>query len=157
MSGIGPDSSSRKGRGLRYGLIASFALNVAFLAAAATIGLHAFRHGPPPPPPGGSKADRMIARMTETLPGPDADKMRAAFDRNHAQLERDDEATRQAHDRVSDALRKEPFDVQEFTQAVDDFRAKRRQTEQDFQAGFLEGVTAISPEGRRKLAEMRGF
>lgn len=142
-------------RGLRYGLIISLAVNVAFIGCAIAMVLH--HHLGPPPPPAGGKAERFISRLAETLPAPDAEKMRSALESKQPDLKRDETEMRAARERADELLRADPFDAAAFAAAIEDFRTARRKYETVLQESFQTGVATISPEARRKLADMHGF
>jgi uncharacterized membrane protein len=87
------------------------------------------------------------------LPAADAEKLRAAFRAREGAAEAARDALNKAYERAQAALRAEPFDPAALRTALADARAARPAYDQIMQDILLTGATAMSPEGRNKLAD----
>ena len=134
---------------LALGLFLSLAVNV--FVAGWLIGRHS-RFRPPPPPP----FDRFFnERIRNSLSPEGADRMERAFDtiRNRFAGHRED--ARSAREHLNAILEADRFDATKYLAAS---KAIHEEFDKDREAADEELVRAIaqlSPEDRRKLAEMR--
>jgi len=143
-----PDRSSR------WLLIGSLALNLFFIG---TIVALAARTYVMPSQPAAAERPRTAAaridRLAAPLPAADAEKLRVAFRARAAAAEGARDALNKAYERAQTVLRTEPFDPASLRAALADARAVRPAYDQVMQEILLTGATAMSPEGRNKLAD----
>lgn len=143
-----PDRSSR------WLLIGSLALNLFFIG---TLGSLAVRHYLMPAQPAAAERPRTAAarieRLAAPLPAADAEKLRAAFRTREAAAEGARDALNRALEHLQGALRMQPFDPAQLRAALAEIRAARPVYEQVMGDIYLAGATAMSPEGRIKLAD----
>jgi len=143
-----PDRSSR------WLLVGSLALNLFFVG---TIGALAVRHYVMPAPQTAAERPRTAAarieRLAAPLPAADAEKLRAAFRTREAAAEGARDTLNRAFERMQAALRAQPFDPAQLRAALTDVRAARPAYEQVMQEIYLAAATAMSPEGRARLAD----
>ncbi|TMJ01899.1 MAG: periplasmic heavy metal sensor [Alphaproteobacteria bacterium] len=141
-------------RSSRWLLVGSLALNLFFIG---TIGALVVRHYVMPAQPAATERPRTAAarmeRLAAPLPAADAEKLRAAFRAREAAAESAREALNRAFDRVNAALRREPFDPAQLRAALGEVRAARPGYEQVMQEIYLTAATAMSAEGRARLAD----
>lgn len=141
-------------RSSRWLLIGSLALNLFFIG---TIGALALRHTFAPAQPAVTERSRTAAarieRLAAPLPPADADKLRAAYASRAAAAEAAREALTRAFERMQAALRTQPFNPDELRAAMAETRAVRPAYEQVMQEILATGASAMSNEGRAKLAE----
>ncbi len=131
-----------------WALPLSLAVNV-FLVA--VIAVHLW-HRPPGPPGPHHLADE-IARF---LPPGDADTLRTAF-ASEPVLQRDPgPAMRSNMARVREALRADPFDPAALAAALEEGHEDRDAGDRAVGRALLKAAIAMSPEGRRVLAEHGG-
>jgi len=143
-----PDRSSR------WLLVGSLALNLFFVG---TLGALALRHYVLPAPQATSERPRTAAarieRLVALLPAADAEKLRTAFRAREGAAEGARETLNRAFERMQAALRAQPFDPAQLRTALADVRTARPAYEQVMQEIYLSAATAMSPEGRAKLAD----
>ena len=143
-----PDRSSR------WLLVGSLALNLFFVG---TIGALAVRHYVLPAQPAATERPRTVAarieRLAAPLPAADAEKLRAAFRAQEPPAERARAALNGALEHLQAALRAQPFDPAQLRAALTEIRTTRPIYEQTMGDIYLAGATAMSPEGRIKLAD----
>lgn len=143
-----PDRSSR------WLLLGSLALNLFFVG---TIGALALRHYVMSAQPGAIERPRTAAarieRLAAPLPAADADKLRAAFRTREAAAEGARDALNRGFEHLQAALRTQPFDAAELRAALAEVRTARPVYEQVMQEIYLGAATAMSPEGRIRLAD----
>jgi len=143
-----PDRSSR------WLLVGSLALNLFFVG---TIGTLAVRHYVLQAPQVTTERPRTAAarieRLVAPLPPADAEKLRAAFRAREAAAEGARDTLNRAFERMQAALRAQPFDPVQLRTALADVRTARPAYEQVMQEIYLAAATAMSPEGRAKLAD----
>lgn len=143
-----PDRSSR------WLLVGSLALNLFFIG---TVGALALRHYVMPAPQAATDRPRTAAarieRLAAPLPVDDAEKLRAAFHARAAAAEAARENLNRAFAQVQDALRAQPFNSAQLRTAMTDIRAARPAYEQAMSDIFIAGASAMSPQGRTKLAD----
>jgi len=135
----------------RWLLPASFALNI-FLAVA--LAAHALRpgFGPPPPPP---KPDKLMERIAETLPPADAAILRRAFAEQKPGLDRFRDHRDDFPERVRRTLQADNFDADQLSRVLAEGRKRRDEFETALETLLVTAAAAMSPEGRRKLADWR--
>lgn len=143
-----PDRSSR------WLLVGSLALNLFFVG---TIGALAVRHYLMPAPQATTERPRTAAarieRLAAPLPAADAEKLRAAFRAREAAAEGARDTLNGAFERMQAALRAQPFDPAKLRAALADLRTARPPYEQVMQEIYLAAATAMSAEGRARLAD----
>jgi len=143
-----PDRSSR------WLLVGSLALNLFFIG---TIGSLAVRHYLMPAQPAASERPRTAAarieRLAAPLPAADAEKLRAAFRARATAAETARDALNAALEHLQGALRMQPFDPAQLRAALTEIRTVRPMYEQVMGEIYLNGASAMSPEGRIKLAD----
>ena len=148
MTMIMPDRSSR------WLLVGSLALNLFFVG---TIGALAVRHYVMPAQQATTERPRTAAarieRLAAPLPATDAEKLRTAFRAREAAAEGARDTLNRAFERMQAALRAQPFDTALLRGALADVRAARPAYEQVMQEIYLAAATAMSPEGRARLAD----
>lgn len=132
-------------RALGLALAASLLVNV-FLAAA--ILAQSFFHRGPPPPGG------LAERMARDLEPADAAILRQAFDRTGERLDRLHRLKRDGFDKVPRALEAQPFDPLALRAAFAEGEAAHAEMGQVIAETVVEAATAMSPDGRRRLARM---
>ena len=143
-----PDRSSR------WLLVGSLALNLFFVG---TIGALAVRLYVMPAPQAAAERPRTAAarieRLAAPLPAADAEKLRTAFRAREAAAESARDTLNRAFERMQAALRAQPFDPAQLRAALADVRTTRPAYEQVMQEIYLAAATAMSPEGRARLAD----
>ena len=143
-----PDRSSR------WLLIGSLALNLFFIG---TIVSFAARHYVMPAPTAATERPRTAAarieRLAAPLPAADAEKLRAAFRARESAAEGARDALNKAYERAQASLRTDPFDPAALRTALADARGARPAYDQIMQGILLTGASAMSTEGRNKLAD----
>jgi uncharacterized membrane protein len=144
----GPPAASSPSPWSRRILLASLALNLFFVGAwaALTWRHYAQQRGPWTP-------EMRIERLAASLPSADGEQLRAQF-RAHAQgIEAATSAFRQAQIRMRAALRAEPFNAEALRAGMADARAARVKLDEAFQDVIATASAAMTPEGRRTLAD----
>jgi uncharacterized membrane protein len=143
-----PDRSSR------WLLIGSLALNLFFIGTIVSL---AARHYVMPVQTAAVERPRTAAarieRLAAPLPVADAEKLRAAFRARETTAESARDALNKAYERAQAALRAEPFDPAGLRNALGDARAARPGYDRIMQDILLTGATAMSSEGRKRLAD----
>ncbi|MHB1218237.1 MAG: periplasmic heavy metal sensor [Alphaproteobacteria bacterium] len=138
---------ARPGRRTRVFLAVSLALNL-FLA-----GMMIAWHMRPPPP--GPWFERMIQRMSADLPPADREILRASYQARQGELDRMDKEARAAREKVSAAMRAQPYDPAALDQAMAAAREVREPVVKTVEQAVAEAAAKMSPEGRMKLADWR--
>jgi uncharacterized membrane protein len=135
-------------------LLVSLALNLFFVGAAGAL---AVRHYLAPPAATPVTLDRSVAaridRLAATLPASDGDILRAEFRARSAPVEAAQRTYRQAQDRMRQALRAEPFEVEPLRAAMAETRAARPGFDQALQELIAAAAAKMSAAGRNKLAD----
>src|SRR5947209_19642253 len=143
-----PDRSSR------WLLVGSLALNLFFIGTILSL---AARQYVMPVQPAVTERPRTAAARIERLAAPltaaDAEKLRAAFRAREAAAEGAREALNRALEHLQAALRTQPFDPAQLRAALTEIRGARPVYEQVMADIYLAGASAMSPEGRAKLAD----
>lgn len=140
----------RRGGRTRIFLVVSLALNL-FLAGV----MVAWHMRPPPPPPPGPWFDRMIQRMAADLPPADRDILQSAYQVRKGELDRMDKDVQAARERVSAAMRAQPYDPAALEQAMAAARDAREPAVETVEQAVADAAARMSPEGRIKLADWR--
>ena len=135
-------------------LLASLALNLFFVGAAGAL---AARHYLAPQATTPATLDRSVAaridRLAATLPASDGDILRAEFRARSAPVEAAQRTYRQAQDRIRQALRAEPFEVERLRAAMAETRAARPGFDQALQELIATAAAKMSAAGRDRLAD----
>jgi len=141
-------------RSSRWLLVGSLALNLFFIG---TVGALAVRHYVMPAQLAATERPRTAAarieRLAAPLPAADAEKLRAVFRAREGAAEGAREALNRALEHLQTALRAQPFDPAQLRAALNEIRAARPVYEQVMADIYLAGASAMSPEGRAKLAD----
>jgi uncharacterized membrane protein len=87
------------------------------------------------------------------LPAADAERLRAAFRARASAAEGAREALNKAYERAQDVLKAAPFDVAALRAALAEARGVRPAYDQVMQEILIAGASAMSPEGRARLAD----
>lgn len=139
----------RPRRWMPIALIVSLAANM-FLGG--LILSHLGRFGPPPGPPG---PERFIEHLAATLPPDDAALLRRALDANRDTLAAEHRLRETMPERIRTALLAEPFDAGALVAVFTDNDGRERELRQRVQRALADAAAAMSPEGRRRMAEFR--
>jgi uncharacterized membrane protein len=143
-----PDHSSR------WLLIGSLALNVFFIC---TLGSLALRNYVMPGQQTATERPRTAAarieRLAAPLPAADAEKLRVSFRMQAAAAEGAREGLNRALEHLQGALRTQPFDPAQLRTALTEIRTVRPVYEQVMADIYLSAATAMSQEGRIRLAD----
>ena len=143
-----PDRSSR------WLLIGSLALNLFFIGTIVSL---AARHYVMPSQPAATERPRSAAarieRLAAPLPAADAEKLRIAFRARASAAEGARDALNKAYERAQSVLRADPLDTAALRAALAEARAKRPAYDQIMQEILVAGASAMSAEGRVKLAD----
>jgi uncharacterized membrane protein len=143
-----PDRSSR------WLLVGSLALNLFFIGTLLSLAARSYVM---PPQQAATERPRTAAarieRLAAPLPAADAEKLRAAFRARESAAEGARATLNKAYERAQGVLRAEPFDAAALRAALADVRAARPGYDQVMQDILVSGASAMSPEGRMKLAD----
>src|SRR3954470_18582507 len=138
----------------RWLLIGSLALNLFFVGTLLSLPARAYLL------PGQSVATERprtaaarIERLAAPLPAADAEKLRAAFRARETGAEKARNALHAALAHLQAALRAQPFDPSQLRTALTEIQTARPVYEQVMGEIYLNGASAMSPEGRLKLAD----
>ena|SRR2546423_6617668 len=141
-------------RSSRWLLVGSLALNLFFIG---TVGALAVRHYVMPAQLAATERPRTAAarieRLAAPLPAADAEKLRAVFRAREGAAEGAREALNRALEHLQAALRTQPFDSGQLRAALAEIRAARSVYEQVMADIYFAGASAMSPDGRIKLAD----
>lgn len=107
------------------------------------------RHGPPPPP------EHMLERLAERLSPADAAVLRGVINAGRGQFDADMARRRGFHDKLRAALTAEPFDPAAFEKMLADHDDGEYAAHQHMRRAMVAAAAALSPEGRRAMADMR--
>jgi uncharacterized membrane protein len=133
-------------RWMPVALVASLGINM-FL-----VGFLVGNHGGPPPPP--PDPQRIVDRAIEMLPPQDADVLRAVWDRLRPSMP-PGPPLRDFPLRVKAILLREPFDPDALSRLFEEQERLEKKRRALLLTGLIEAATAMSPEGRKRLAELR--
>jgi uncharacterized membrane protein len=138
----------------RWLLVGSLALNLFFIGTIASLAArHYVLSGQPAATERPRTAAARIERLAAPLPTADADKLRAAFRARATAAEGARGSLNKAYEGAQAALRAEPFDAAALRAALAEARAARPAYDQVMQDILLTGASAMSPEGRKRLAD----
>ncbi len=130
----------------RWVVLVSLSLNLVLIGV---VGAHmAFHRGPPPDPA------RMVAGMADALSEADAQTLRQALKTEGLTPDRQGFDPEAVLDRARVALRAEPFDPAALSAVLHKGLADRDGTEQAVLRAFLAATTAMSADGRHRLADL---
>jgi uncharacterized membrane protein len=135
-------------RSSRWLLLGSLALNLFFIG----IGIAILIRGPAPPSPWDRNVFVRIERMAATLPPADANVLRGSIDNTRQALENAQTDYRSAQDQIREAMRQEPFSVENMRAAMGRTRAARQNFDQILQGAVADAAAKMSPSGRQALA-----
>ena len=133
----------------RWLLLGSLALNLFFIGVAGALLIRSTQ----PAPPIDRSVGARIERLATTLPGPDADKLRAQFGARRDAVEAAQGVYRNRQEVIRQALRAEPFNVEAMRAAMADTRAARQSFDLLLQGIIATAAAEMSPDGRGKLAQ----
>jgi uncharacterized membrane protein len=142
-----PDRSSR------WLLIGSLALNLFFIGTIVSLAARSYVAPQPVATERPRTAAARIERLAAPLPAADAEKLRAAFRARAGAAEGARDALNKAYERAQASLRADPFEPAALRAALAEARAARPAYDQIMQDILLTGATAMSSEGRQKLAD----
>jgi uncharacterized membrane protein len=145
--GTAPDPVKRR---LKYGLIASLALNLAIIGAVAGSMLG---HGRHPPPRSGQGEDFGMMGLTRVLPDDRRKEMRKLLRTDRENLRPLMDEVRAARRTAADKLAAEPFDRAALEAAIASVAEKERALRQSAVTAFVGHVESLKPDERAKLAE----
>lgn len=143
-------SSPARG-GSRWLLLGSLALNLFFVGVALAMAIRA----PAPPPRWDPNVFVRVERLASTLPSADAALLRNAVQANHNVINDAQSKYHAARDRIHATLREESFKVEDLRAAMAETRAARQNYDQVIQGVFADVAAAMSPAGRRAVADWR--
>lgn len=135
-------------RSSRWLLLGSLALNLFFIGIAIAMLIR----GPAPAPTWDRNVFVRVERIAATLPPADADVLRVAIDSNRQALEKAQTDYRSAQDKIREAVRREPFSVNDMRAEMSRTRAARQNFDQILQGAFADAAAKMSPSGRQALA-----
>ena len=138
----------------RWLLVGSLALNLFFIGT--IVSLVARSYVMPSQPVATERprtAAARVERLAAPLPAADAEKLRTAFRARESAAEGARDTLNKAYERAQSVLRTESFDPASLRAALAEARAARPAYDQIMQEILLSGATAMSPEGRNKLAD----
>ncbi|MXP64649.1 periplasmic heavy metal sensor [Roseomonas sp. M0104] len=107
-----------------------------------------WRSGPDLPP-----VSRMQAHLERILPEPDRSVFQRSMEKGRPGYEAARAAVRESHAAVRAALTREPFDPAALRAAMAASRERWGEFGRLFEDSLATGLTAVSPEGRRLIAE----
>lgn len=111
----------------------------------------------PPPPPGGPPPDpaRMVERVASQLAPEDAAILRRALNANRSLFEDELRRRHEFPNRLRAALKAEPFDPKALLAVFEENDREEAQLRERIAAALVGAAAAMSPEGRRRMAEFR--
>jgi uncharacterized membrane protein len=143
-----PDRSSR------WLLVGSLALNLFFVGTILSLAARQYvLPGQPAATERPRTAAARIERLAAPLPAADAEKLRAAFRARESAAEGARDALNKAYERAQGVLKAEPFDTTALRAALAGARGARPAYDQVMQEILIAGASAMSPEGRGRLAD----
>jgi len=137
----------------RWLLLGSLALNLFLVSAAGTLAARHYFAAPAAPPTIDRSIGARIERIAATLPGADADVLRAEYRANVTTVEAARDAYRNAQDDVRATLREEAFRSDAMRAAMVKTRAARQGFDEAMQDVIATAAGKMSPAGRNKLAD----
>jgi len=130
---------------LVLGIVAVLSIALNLFLAGEQLGHH-FR-GPMPPP----NFDQRLHGLLRDMPAADQPIAQGILDQHYSELNDKWRAFRPANQRISAALRADPFDPAEAKAAYDNANRRSEELRAAMQATLIEIAGKISPEGRRCL------
>jgi uncharacterized membrane protein len=135
-------------------LLVSLALNLFVVGVGGALAVRHFwpdgsATAPAPAPTAAARIDRLAA----TLPGADAEILRAEFRARAVSVEAANTQYRRAQDRIRNALRAEPFRVEPMRAAMAETRATRQRLGEALEDVIASAAVKMSSDGRHKLAD----
>lgn len=137
-------------RWMPIALMLSMAVNMFFAGLAVS---HIGR--PPPPPHGPPGPEGFFQRLAETLPAEDAAILRQAIDANRSTMQAEHEVRESFPQRIRTALLTQPFDPKALMAVFEETDGRERALRQRVVSALVDAAAAMSPEGRRRMAEFR--
>ncbi|MCW2235745.1 periplasmic heavy metal sensor [Azospirillum canadense] len=134
-------------RWMPIALVGSLGLNL-FLGGF-VLARHHHPGGPPPPP------DRFIEHMASTLPDADAAILRRALADHREALAADHRRRDAFPHQLQAAIAAEPFDPKALASLFADHDRAEMQSRETLQQAVIAAVSAMSAEGRHRLANFR--
>jgi uncharacterized membrane protein len=134
--------------GPRWLLLGSLALNLFFIGITLAMAIRA----PAPPQRWDRDVFVRVERLASTLPQADAGIMRDAMQANHDAIENAQRKYHKARDHIREALREDPFKVEDLRTAMTETRAARQAFDQVIQGVFADIVSDMSSAGRHAVA-----
>jgi uncharacterized membrane protein len=135
---------------LKYGLIASLALNLAIIGALAG---NMLGHGRHPPPRSGHGEDFGMMGLTRVLPEDRRKEMRKMLRADRENLRPLMDEVRSARRAAADKLAAEPFERAALEAAIATVAEKERALRQSAVSAFIGHAETLKPEERVKLAD----
>jgi len=135
-------------RSTRWLLLGSLALNLFFIGIAIAMLIR----GPAPPSTWDRNVFVRVERIAATLPPADADLLRGTINNNRQALEKAQTDYRSAQDKIREAMRREPFSLDDMRAEMSRTRAARQSFDQILQGAFADAAAKMSPSGRQALA-----
>src|SRR3954462_3425664 len=137
----------------RWLLLGSLALNLFFVGTLVSLAARAYMlPGQPAATERPRPAAARIERLAAPLPAADADKLRAAFRARESAAEGARDVLNKAYERAQGVLKAQAFDAEALRAALAEGRAARPAYDQIMQEILIAGASAMSPDGRAKLA-----
>jgi len=143
-------SPPARSTGSRWLLLGSLALNLFFIGIAAAMAIRA-----PAPPRWDPDVFVRVSRLAATLPPADADLLRGAFQADHDSIAGAQNVYYDARREIHEALRHDPFNVDDMRAAMAKMRAARQAYDQVIQGVFAGAAVKMSSAGRHAVADWR--
>ncbi len=134
--------------GPRWLLLGSLALNLFFIGIAVAMVVR-----DPPSRQWSPDVFVRIERLASHLPPADAQILRAAVNAHHDAIEKSHMAYRSARDDIREALREDPFKVEDMRAAVTRAGAARQAYDQVMQGVFTDAAARMTSAGRDAMAD----
>lgn len=134
--------------GPRWLLLGSLALNLFFIGIALAMVVRE-----PPSRQWSPDVFVRIERLASNLPQADAQILRAAVNANHDAIEKSHTAYRDARDDIREALRKDPFKVEDMRAAVAKASTARQKYDLVIQGVFTDAAAKMTSAGRSAMAD----
>lgn len=148
MTTLSLGAAPSTGKGQRWLLLGSLALNLFFIGLAIAMAVR-------PPPP--SLWDRNVfvrtERLAASLPPADGAILRATIDAERTELDAAQSHYRASQDAVRGFIRTEPFDGNKVRAAMTQTRAARQTFDEVLERVFANATEKMSPAGRKAVAE----
>lgn len=132
----------------RWLLLGSLALNLFFIGVTIAMAIRT-----PAPSPYDRNVFVRVERLAATLPPADADILRGKIKASRETIETAQARYRGAQDVIREALRREPFVIDDMRAAMTQTRAARQNFDQIIQGVFATAASEMSSAGRNALAD----